>query len=486
LDALDKHRNVLIDASLRTTSGYLQYFKELRASYPILKIAIVCVESNVFTILERAKQRALVTGRLVPEKFIINSLKEIVHSMNTLVPHIDFYAKIVNEDNSDPMLTHCELHFRDEHLQTSQETQQDEDTAMEGNADVGPPLDSSPNESSGNRKKMGRKKVQDDIKTEWVLRQKDLSLEMMSALSSSTLTKPSSSALDTTGLLDPLPIATHTLTTIKRKKGQEFVKSGNGGGNSESNGVANRVRSTSGNVDDFEIDNNHESNRKPSISLATRILNRKDDFGTSPSISNNSRKKIKSNAKSSSSQLTATEIEEGILEKKVKEVFDWRPHFKEVWQLRCELSSYYQDRLRRLTAMKRQNQHQQHSQFHLHDANNGSNGSMAVIARDSEKDRMKDQLANDRTHQVDGEDHQAAANIAFSDRGHVVDPASSGWFCLPFFFKASPSASSNTGTTAVNTTSNAVAVPLVSSPYAKINPELATTSTEETVKLTSE
>ena len=116
MDALEKHRNVLVDGSLRNASWYLQYFKELRSNYPIIKIAILQVEAETSTILHRAKQRALITGRVVPQELILDALKEIAHSMKVLVPHSDFYARMTNNDGTDPHLFHAEFHAKDDHI----------------------------------------------------------------------------------------------------------------------------------------------------------------------------------------------------------------------------------------------------------------------------------------------------------------------------------------------------------------------------------
>jgi hypothetical protein len=68
INALEKGRNVLVDGSLRNGEWYLQYFKDLRKTFPSVRIAIIHVCADMNQVLYRAKQRALVTGRVVPEE----------------------------------------------------------------------------------------------------------------------------------------------------------------------------------------------------------------------------------------------------------------------------------------------------------------------------------------------------------------------------------------------------------------------------------
>lgn len=76
-DALKDGRNVLVDGSLRNTHWYLEYFRNLREEFPIIKIAIIEVTAKRSTVLARAAKRALVTGRVVPEHIILDSMENI-------------------------------------------------------------------------------------------------------------------------------------------------------------------------------------------------------------------------------------------------------------------------------------------------------------------------------------------------------------------------------------------------------------------------
>ena len=68
---------MLVDGSLRNTYWYLEYFKNLRAEFPIVKIALIEVAAQPKTVLFSAAKRSLVTGRVVPETVILDSIEKI-------------------------------------------------------------------------------------------------------------------------------------------------------------------------------------------------------------------------------------------------------------------------------------------------------------------------------------------------------------------------------------------------------------------------
>jgi uncharacterized phage-like protein YoqJ len=68
---------VLVDGTLRNAHWYLEYFRNLRDEFPNIKIAIINVTAETETVLSRARKRALITGRVVPEKVIIESMHDI-------------------------------------------------------------------------------------------------------------------------------------------------------------------------------------------------------------------------------------------------------------------------------------------------------------------------------------------------------------------------------------------------------------------------
>ena len=76
-DSLLAGKNVLVDGSLRNAHWYLSYFRDLRERFPTIKIAILHVTAAPETVLKRARNRALVTGRVVPEETILESMRSI-------------------------------------------------------------------------------------------------------------------------------------------------------------------------------------------------------------------------------------------------------------------------------------------------------------------------------------------------------------------------------------------------------------------------
>jgi len=107
-DALQKGKNVLVDGSLRNAHWYLKYFRNLRDKFPIIKIAILHVTAKPETVLLRARNRAKVTGRHVPEETILESMRTIPESLRILSPHSEFVATFFNEDEeSEPRLAYC-------------------------------------------------------------------------------------------------------------------------------------------------------------------------------------------------------------------------------------------------------------------------------------------------------------------------------------------------------------------------------------------
>ena len=77
MEALQNHKNVLVDGSLRDAQWYFQYFNTLKNTYPRLKIGILHVTAKTESILERARKRGLVTGRVVPPIVIQNTIEAI-------------------------------------------------------------------------------------------------------------------------------------------------------------------------------------------------------------------------------------------------------------------------------------------------------------------------------------------------------------------------------------------------------------------------
>eukprot|EP01036_Dinobryon_divergens_P028641 gene28642-37621_t len=108
--SLGEGKNVVVGGSLRDAYFYQDYFNLLREKFPILKIAILNVRAKVETVLKRAAKRADVTGRIVPDSVIIDSMEQSDQALELLKPHTDFFCVVDNEENfSEPRLRLCEM-----------------------------------------------------------------------------------------------------------------------------------------------------------------------------------------------------------------------------------------------------------------------------------------------------------------------------------------------------------------------------------------
>ena len=134
LDALNSGKNVLVDGSLRNAPFYLQYIKDMKKRYPVLKIAILHVTAQPDTVLERCAKRAETTGRIVPTEVIMETMEQIPNSLRVLAPHVDFMATFENEGDEPVMLwssrkykpshNYSQLKFFDESHEGSEESEE--------------------------------------------------------------------------------------------------------------------------------------------------------------------------------------------------------------------------------------------------------------------------------------------------------------------------------------------------------------------------
>jgi len=124
---LRKGLHVLIDGSLRDARWYTGVFKTLRSRFPALRIAILYTTADEETVRGRVAERAVRTGRDVPEELWRASLTQVEASVHALGPLADVCATIDNPDGAPPRLSRltafgadavpppAELHW--EHLQ---------------------------------------------------------------------------------------------------------------------------------------------------------------------------------------------------------------------------------------------------------------------------------------------------------------------------------------------------------------------------------
>lgn len=94
--ALENGMNVLVDGSLKDAVWYENYFRALRQNYPKLKIGIIHVTAPTDAILERVKERAKTTGRVVPMEALQRSIREVPVAVERLRSSVDYFLEIHN------------------------------------------------------------------------------------------------------------------------------------------------------------------------------------------------------------------------------------------------------------------------------------------------------------------------------------------------------------------------------------------------------
>ena len=96
--SLMKHRNVLVDGSLRDTDWYQTLFERIRKEFPHYLLCILYVSASTETIKDRAHQRAAMTDRTVPDDLLQESIEQVPRSVETLSPLTDYTFEITNDD----------------------------------------------------------------------------------------------------------------------------------------------------------------------------------------------------------------------------------------------------------------------------------------------------------------------------------------------------------------------------------------------------
>lgn len=99
--ALKRGHNVLVDGSLWDADWYQGYFEKLRKDYKNMRIAILHITAPREAVFKRAKNRAIVTGRVVPHETLEMSLKQVPISITKLSPLADFFCELDNAPEAD-------------------------------------------------------------------------------------------------------------------------------------------------------------------------------------------------------------------------------------------------------------------------------------------------------------------------------------------------------------------------------------------------
>ena len=94
-----------MDGSLRDSEWYQFYFKRLRMEHPALKIAILHVTAPREAVFQRALERGVQTGRIVPRETLEMALEQVPRSVEILKPLADYFCEL----NNAPGATDIEL-----------------------------------------------------------------------------------------------------------------------------------------------------------------------------------------------------------------------------------------------------------------------------------------------------------------------------------------------------------------------------------------
>ena len=96
LAALETGKNVLVDGSLRDHDWYKSYFARLREGFPSLRLAILHVTAPREAIFQRAAERAIMTGRVVPREVLESAFEQVPISVAVLKDYVDYHVELEN------------------------------------------------------------------------------------------------------------------------------------------------------------------------------------------------------------------------------------------------------------------------------------------------------------------------------------------------------------------------------------------------------
>mmetsp|Transcript_7349 Transcript_7349/g.16722 ORF Transcript_7349/g.16722 Transcript_7349/m.16722 type:complete len:650 (+) Transcript_7349:65-2014(+) len=98
LAAVQSGKNVVVDGSLQNSDWYEIFWSKLRAQYPQLKIGLIDIQAPYETILQRAADVSIKTGRVIPEENIRKILDNIPASIEKLKGQVDYFCSLSNAD----------------------------------------------------------------------------------------------------------------------------------------------------------------------------------------------------------------------------------------------------------------------------------------------------------------------------------------------------------------------------------------------------
>lgn len=106
--ALREQRHVWVDGSLRDGEWYQKEFARIRREHPAYNIAIVHVVASREVVMKRVLSRAAVTGRIVPEAEIDDSMTRVPKAVALLAPQADFIAVVDNSADTPHLVEYCD------------------------------------------------------------------------------------------------------------------------------------------------------------------------------------------------------------------------------------------------------------------------------------------------------------------------------------------------------------------------------------------
>lgn len=104
---LDEGKAMIIDGSLKNFNWNHEHMLFIRRNYPLYNIGIIKVEADISKMLERAHKRAQITGRIISDKIIIETAKDIKESFPKYLGLVNFY--LVVDNNTEPRIIKTRL-----------------------------------------------------------------------------------------------------------------------------------------------------------------------------------------------------------------------------------------------------------------------------------------------------------------------------------------------------------------------------------------
>lgn len=101
LAALRAGRNVLVEGTLRNANWYQKHFARLRNECKGIKIIILYVVAPAEVVIQRADDRARMTGRIIPREIILRALSQVPESVEVLASLADCCLEV---DSSEKQL----------------------------------------------------------------------------------------------------------------------------------------------------------------------------------------------------------------------------------------------------------------------------------------------------------------------------------------------------------------------------------------------